>query len=219
MTQSAPAYIPFAEISRLPIEYEWNSWDPYTLLGNAEEATLDALAEVSDRGVITFAIGCSEWVVFRLFPHFQDRRALQYLEACWALVMGASIALPPELKESEWQGKILSPIGLSIQTIINSWKMAEDGEADAHAGFAERLPLLVLNDTASFIIWRNEVLKRLIRFHPYDDNEPIGKLVAREILDPKINLDGVNQNDLVKRALEAMSLKENPYIELLEDGR
>ena len=44
MTQSAPAYIPFAEISRLPIDYEWDSWDPYTFLGDADEATLDALA-------------------------------------------------------------------------------------------------------------------------------------------------------------------------------
>lgn len=215
MIQFAPAYIPFSEISRFPIEYEWDSWDPYKFLGDAEEATLDALAEVSDRGVITFAIGCSEWVVFRLLPYFQDHRALYYLEACWALVMGASVALPPDLKESEWPGKILSPIGLSIQTIINSWKMAEDGEADAHAGFAERLPLLVLNDATSFVIWRNEVLKRLIRFHPYDDNEDMGKLVAREILDPTINLNSVNQNDLVKKALETMNLKENPYIELL----
>jgi len=211
-----PSYIPIAEISKLPIQHEWDDWDPYEFLGDAEEATLDALAGVSDRGVITFAIGCAEWVVYRLLPHLPDQRALFYLEACWALVMGVPIALPPEPKESEWQGKILSPVGLSILTIINSWLMAEDGEADAHAGFAERLPLLVLNDTAPFIAWRDQVLKRLEHFHPYsDEEESMGNLVAREVLDPTINIEGTNQDNLVKRTLDSMNLKENPYIEWL----
>ena len=129
MALVVPSYIPVAEISKLPIEHEWDNWDPYEFLGDAEESTLDMLAGVSDRGVITFAIGCSEWVVYRLLPHLQDKRALLYIEACWALVMGAQIALPPEPIESEWEGKILSPVGLSILTIINSWIMTEDGQA------------------------------------------------------------------------------------------
>lgn len=215
MTLVVPSYIPIAEISNLPMEYEWDSWDPYEFLGDAEEATLDALADVSDRGVITFAIGCSEWVVYRLLSHLPDHRALYYIESCWALVMGAPIALPPAPKESEWQGDILSPVGLSILTIINSWLLAEDGKADAHAGFAERIPLLVLNDTKSFVKWRNEVLKRLVYSHPYDD-ESMGNLVPREILDPTIELDSINQIEFVQRTLDTVDFEGNPYIELLE---
>jgi hypothetical protein len=130
--------------------------------------------------------------------------------------MGASIALPVAPKESEWQGKILSPIGLSILTIINSWVMSEDGKADAHGGFAETIPLLVLNDTTSFIAWRDRVLKRLEYFHPYDEeDESMGNLVAREILDPTFRLEGGNQGDLVKNTLESISLTDNPFIEQL----
>ena len=81
------------------------------------------------------------------------------------------------------------------------------------AGFAERIPLLVLNDKSPFITWRNQVLKRLEYFHPYnEDDESMGDLVAREILDPAFKLDGVNQNDLVKRTLESMDLSNNPYV-------
>ncbi len=216
MALPAPSYIPVSEISRPLIEYEWDSWDPYELLGNAEEETLDVLAGVSDRGVITFAIGCSEWVIYRLLPHLSDRRVLPYLEAFWALVMGAPIALPPDPIGSEWQGKILEPVGLSLLTISNAWRLAEDGQADAHGGFAERLPLLLLSDTKPFTIWRSKVLQRLERFHPYDEeDEFMGNLVAREILDSTIDLEGVNENDLVKRTIKTMALNENPYIEWL----
>ena len=216
MTLPKPGYIPITDIGAPPVKHDWDSRDPYALLGNAEEETLDALAGVSDRGVVTFAIGCSEWVVYRLLPHLSDRRALSYLEACWALVMGAPIALPPEPIESEWQGNVLAPVGLSMLTIHNAWQLAEDGEADAHGGFAERLPLLVLNDTEPFIAWRKDVLRRLERFHPYDEeDESLGDLVAREILDPTINLEGSEQNELVKHTLETLDLDGNPYIERL----
>jgi len=216
MALAIPNYIPVREVERFPVEHDWDEWDPYEFLGEAEQGTLDALAEVSDRGVITFAIGCSEWVVYRLLPQLPDQRAVFYLEACWALVMGAQIELPPEPKESEWKGKILAPVGLSILTIINAWLMAEDGEADAQAGFAERLPLLVLNDAAPFIAWRDQVLKRLVQYHPYrDGDESMGPLVAREILDPTIDLGSINQEDLVKRSLDSMGLNENPYIKML----
>lgn len=207
-----PKYIPLNDISKQPINYHWKDWDPYIMLEPASEETLDALAEISDRGVITFSIGCAEWVIYRLSPYFKDQRVWYYLEACWALVLGAPIAIPTDPVFDEWQGKILSPIGLSILTILNAWRMVENDRADAYAGFAERIPLWVLHDTQPFISWRDIVLQRLIRWHPYDENTAIEPLVPREILDPSIDLDGINQDALVKKELNRIGLENNPYI-------
>ena len=67
-----PKHIPVDTMSKPPVNDHWQDWDPYALLGKAPEETLDALAEVSDRGVITFAIGCDEWVTDRLSPYLTD---------------------------------------------------------------------------------------------------------------------------------------------------
>lgn len=113
-----PKHIPVDTMSKPLVNDHWEDWDPYALLGKASEATPDVLEEVSDRGVITFAIGCAEWVTYRLSPYLTDQQAWHYLEACWAWVLGATVALPPDPICDEWQVKIHAPIGLSILTVV-----------------------------------------------------------------------------------------------------
>jgi hypothetical protein len=219
VTLPAPSYIPIVEISSPSVDYEWDSWDPYELLGQTNGETLDALAGVSNRGIVTFAIGCSEWVIYRLLPHMSERHASSarlYLEAWWAFVMGAPIAIPLDVVEKEWPGKNLAPVALALITINNAWRLSENGEADTHGGFAERLPLLVLKDPQPFIVWEKKVLKRLEYFHPYDEGDgSMGALIAREILDPTIDLKGIEESELVRRTIEAMNLKNNQYVQWL----
>lgn len=211
MSLSIPSYIPVRSLRRTPIFHDWDAYDPYSILPAVQVSTLESLCHVSDRALIAFAIGCSEWVVFRFLDYLSDDRALSYLEACWVFEVSENVYLPREQKAEEWTGRVLAAIDLSMLTIINTVYFTEDGQGHLKAAFAECLPLHVIAEVDLFITWRDLVLKRLCRLFPRDASNPWGAAVPRQALDPDFPIDRVNIPGIMYDFLEQAS--GNVYVQ------
>ena len=211
MSSKLPNYIP-ESIAVDAVWYEWDEWDPYCLLGDVDEAVLEQCGALSDRAAMVFSIGCLEWVLARLRPMIKSELPYQYLAACKALVLGAPMALPHFPDSSQWQGKVMSPIGLAIVNTINTWYMAEDGEADTHAAFSANVPLHLLGDQVElYIVWQHKILARLATLYPYNDDD-IEALVPIATLDPGWDPVGKDLASIAACELSEIDLQRNPLI-------
>lgn len=214
MNSKLPNYI-HESITVDAVWYKWDEWDPYSLLGDVDESVLEQCGALSDRAAMVFSIGCLEWVLARLDPMITNKLPYQYLAACKALVLGAPIALPPFPDSSQWQGKVMSPIGLAIVNAMNTWYMAEDGEADVHAAFSAKVPRHLLNDQVErYIDGKHKVLVRLKTLFPYnDDDDSMEALVPMAMLDPDWDPDGKDLASIAVQELNEIDL-DNPLIVL-----
>lgn len=208
--ESSPFVPP--KVTRQPLRYDWDPWNPYSLLGNPNPETINLLEKVSDRAQIAYSIGCAEWVAQRLRRWFETSHPFLYIEAFWAFEMDKRILAPVETVEAEWQGKILAPMDLALMTVLNTYYTSADGDGALESAFAERISLHVLNDRQDFLIWRESVLPRLALHYPRDKDNSWGAPIPREALNPLAPLTPEMTMKYVTDFLSRVSLKTNPLI-------
>ncbi len=214
-----PSYIPISLIQNQPIKYTWNDWDPYAAVGEPSEETAFQLSQLSNRAIISFSIGCAEWVIYRFKELKSDTRPYDYLEALWAFEMSKEIMLPPESNEDEWQGRILAPVDLAIVTVFNTVNQTEYEIPDLDAAFAERIAIYVLGDSEPFLKWKSAVMPRLESLFPRDGKDPWGLPVPREVLDPTVELRPEILMNLVNRFLKSLHYDSNKFIRFIETSQ
>jgi len=212
MTLKPPSYIPVEIISKAPIDYEWDAWDPYAPLGKQDEDTMDRLALLSYRAIIAYSIGCAEWVVYRLSRFFDDQTPYAFLEACWAFEMDKGFEAPSPLKAADWQGPVLGAVDLALVSILNTYYATDEGAPEVEAALGELIALHVLKDTEPFIVWRERILERLLQLYRCPVEDSWGRSVPREALDPNVQIDGADQDRLVKAFLNSLDFKENRFL-------
>lgn len=212
MTLSRPSYIPLELSKAAKVKHDWDNWDPYSLLGTQSEETQTALSHLSDRAQIAYSIGCAEWVIWRFEGLSGELRPYEILEASWAGEMSADLVAPPQLNHREWEGPIRGPMDLALVTILNAFYSSESGNAQEDAAFAERISLHVLAEKEPFHHWRAQVLDRLERFFPRDVDNPIGKAVPREALDPTLPMSEESRGKLVNLFFENLDVTANPLL-------
>lgn len=207
-----PSYVPIQDILAEPLSHSWDDWDPYAILQPADERTVAQLTRVHNRGITAFAIGCAEWVVYRFNAHSDDTMPYQYLEAYWAYVMGIENVDIPVTEHEEWTGLMRGPMNLALMTVMNTVFLSEEGPPAEECGIAEQNALHVLPNKESFFTWRDAVLPRLQSLCPRDEVHPDGFPVAREVLDPNINLALDDLPSLTATFLATLDYDANPYI-------
>jgi hypothetical protein len=209
-----PSYIPISQIQSEPITYEWNEWDPYKALGNPDPNTKEALASLSYRALIAFSIACAEWVVYRLWNHLNDESALQFLEAAWAFEMDQRYQDLDESNEDEWQGQVRAPVDLALMSILNTINETETKAPVVDAAFAERIPLFVLTNASLFIGWRDRVAARLQHLYARDPDDPWGRPVPPQAMDPSVEFTQEGEANFVREFFAQPSLRANPFLKL-----
>ncbi|MEW5702959.1 MAG: hypothetical protein AB1792_12120 [Candidatus Zixiibacteriota bacterium] len=218
MALSPPRYIPIAILQKAPVTHSWDDWDPYPLVGTQREETMDRLARLSDRAIIAFAIGCAEWVVFRLGNLSTDPTPLDFLEAAWAFEMDKEIESLPESEDKDWQGPIRGPLDLSLMTILNTYYTTEEGTAEIEGAFAELVALHVQHDTSYFEAWRKRALQRLSDHYPRKKSDTWGPPVPREVLDPAVKISPELAQEYVQRFLDGLDFEKNPFLKRVPGG-
>lgn len=182
----APNYIPIHKIAKTEVDYTWDEWDPYKVIGQTDEVIYKKLLNISKEGILVFAIGCAEWVVYSLSDFIKgDSRPYVFLEQCWSFLLKKNGNLPPETKESEWKGPVLGAIDLSLMTILNVWNSEESKSSANDAAFLATLVLHVLSNNESkhlFNDWMNKVIDRLNSILPKGNNLD-SVVIDRSILD------------------------------------
>lgn len=206
------SYIPVATISKASTNYEWDEWDPYAPLGKHDEDTMDRLNLLSHRAIISYSIGCAEWVVGRFSRLFKNHDPYDFLEACWAFEMDKGYEVPSPLKEEEWQGPVLGAIDLALVTIINTYMSTDEGDPVVEAALGELIALHVLEDAEPFKVWREQLLKRFFQLYRRSDTDIWGKPVPREALDLNMQIDLKNYEGFVKAFLSSLDTKENQIL-------
>ena len=212
MALEVPPYIPVDDIAVEDIQYEWSEWDPYEPIGMPSEDVENRLENVSNFGITAFALGCAEWVVYRLSRLSADATPLQFIEACWVTLMGFDEALPPESDEDDWQGPVRAAIDLSLMTVLNTVYLAEEAAPTNHGALAAKIATHVLVDPAPFLAWQDRVLERLEKYCARDENRPDGLPVPREILDPGVDLETADRNALIGAFVEGVDFQANPFL-------
>lgn len=215
MSLGVPLYIPLEQIARLDIQHRWSDWDPYELLELPDEGTKNKLRKVSNRGIITFALGCTEWVFYRFTKLLSDRTAktvYDYLETFWVYVMGNEDAIPPETEHEEWLGPVHGPINLSLMTTLNTIYVSEHGAPIQNGAFSAQIALHVLVEQSPFLSWQDNILERLTRYCPRDEDNPEGLAVPKEILDPSVELTEQIRVRLIEAFLAKVDYAKNPYL-------
>ncbi|RJX32219.1 MAG: hypothetical protein C4531_06665 [Desulfurivibrio sp.] len=206
------SFLPLSHIAALPLSYEWDDWDPYEVVGEAEEELIDRLAGLSFRAVAAFAIGCAEWVVCRFARVSDDPAPLQYLEACWAYIMSDGFEAPPEMEDEDWKGEVRGAMNLALMTVLNTLYGFEDESPESEAAFADRVALHVLNGDAMYIAWRENVLQRLAAAYRRDEADPFGPVVPREIINPQVVTAAEQAEALVAQFLAKIDVRANPFL-------
>jgi hypothetical protein len=208
----APLYIPIEEINIVKPEHKWNDWDPFEMINWPDENFKKNLAKVSNNGITCFALGCAEWVVYRLGKYLKENLAFHYLEAFWLYIMGIDAALPPETDNENWQGVILGPINLALMTVLNTIYLAEQGPPVQNGALAAEIAKHVLNDTEKFDKWRDDVIHRLIKYSSRIEEYPEGRPLPCEILNPKYEYDEDKRMNLIKKSVYSIDFKINPFL-------
>jgi hypothetical protein len=207
----AIAQIDASSIDR--VHYEWDAWDPYSVLGDSDLQTQAVLRGTSDRAKLTYAIACSEWVVQQLSPLMEkDATPWQFIEACWAFEMSGRYALPPESDEDQWQGPVRAAVDLSLMTILNTAFGFEDDNAEVDAAFAESIARHVVVDKDVFDRWRKIVLDRLQVLHPLDELNHLGAPIPREVVDIASTSDAEQYMPMVEKFLAELRTDSNPFL-------
>jgi len=212
MIQSSPNYIPIKYLCSLSSQYEWDDWDPYEVVGKINEELVEKLAMLSFRAVVTFAIGCSEWVIWRFRKKTDDPVPYQYLEACWVYNLTNEYKAPPILKDKDWKGPVRGAINLSLMTILNSIYNTEDECPEAEAAYADDVTLHILSNDPLYIEWRDKVLSRLNDLYPRQDKNPMGNPIPREVLDVDTEFNFDDSEILIHNFLSTVNILDNPFI-------
>lgn len=207
-------YIPIKHLCDLSNHYEWDDWDPYEVVGEINGELVEKLAALSFRAVVTFAIGCCEWVVWRFKEKTDDQAPYQYIEACWIYILTDIYKAPPVLKDRDWKGSVRGAINLSLMIVLNAIYNIEDECPEAEAAYVDAAALYILGNDPLYIEWRNKVLTRLNDFYPRQDNNPMGNPIPREILDVNTKFNYEESSILVNNFLSSLDISSNPFIRL-----
>lgn len=213
-TPTQTSHCPFvpAHVGQQEGRYEWNAWDPYSILPPVDDARVEALSQLSDRAQIAYAIGCAEWVVQGLARHLTTNLPFLYLEAFWAFEMDKRIQSPPETVEADWQGRVLAPIDLALMTVLNTYYASGEGSGAAESALSGCIALHVLDEKADFQAWSKAVISQLSRHFPRRESDPWGAPISREALIPGVTMTDTERMESVQRFLASINQAKNPLV-------
>lgn len=203
-----PSYVKSCLIDKDKVNYEWSDWDPYELIEEADEKTVEVLNRLSLSGMLCFVTGCLEWVAYRC--SYDDKYTLpfEYIEAFWVYLAGLEIALPDEVTDDDrWEGPLDGPVNLLIGKFYSTAQVFDFGGSATEAAFSAQVVKYILNDPEPFLQWESAVLSRLNKYaslkYRSDELHPI----AKQIVDP-----GFEYNIEIERVLIRKNLLEiNPH--------
>ena len=212
-----PPYIHKSVFNKETISHEWNDWDPYELIADANEDVIQALSKLPLSGMLCFVVGCIEWVVYRCSYDDNYRLPYEYIEAFWVYLAGVEISIPEEVTEDDrWEGPLDGPINLVIGKFYTTNHTFDFGGSPVEAAFPAKVVLHVLHDPDPFLQWQGEVLDRLNRFYASKDFTDRFKIIHKQILNPDFDYRPELVNSLIREMLLSIDFSSNRFLHHIE---
>jgi hypothetical protein len=214
-----PHYIEQAGVVGVPIRYKWDDDDLPTFYTEADRIER-SIAATTTAGAVAGALGCLEWIAWRLSSHADVSVLLQALEAMWAGVVDPRYVRslresPLALKHVTSRGPKDGAVYVAYKQLKSLQNCLESKEpASPEASCAVRMARFVLPDSKSFDNWWRIVLKRLVETHPDTEEGPddIGDPIPKEAIDPAISYQSRDDSRYLSAFLNQLDPKANPFL-------
>jgi hypothetical protein len=214
-----PAYIQESGVVGAPIKHKWNDEDLPTFYTESDRIE-SLIAKTTTAGAVALALGCLEWVGWRMSKSTDVAVISDAIEALWAGIIDVNYVRSLResslaLKRDEWQGPGRGPVFVVYKQLKGLQKCLELKEpASPEASSAVRLGKFVIPQTKPFEEWWRFALKRLASAHPdkEEGQDDIGKPIPRDALDPSIDYKPGDAKRYLSRFLKGLDPAANPFL-------
>jgi hypothetical protein len=214
-----PNYIEEAAVVGAPIRYKWDDDDLPTFYTESDRIQ-STIAKTTTAGAVALALGCLEWVAWRLSAQSDISLLLHALEAMWAGIVDARYVRslhdsPMALKHTDWHGAKDGAVYVAYMQLRDLQTCVDDKEpASPEASCAVRMARFVLPSPKQFDSWWRLVLKRVVDSHPdrEEGDQDIGKPIPREALDPSIVYHRRDDTRYLSAFIKRLDPASNPFL-------
>jgi len=223
-----PPLIHELDVVSAPLDFQWDDKVPSSNYAREDHRLERRIAKTSDRGAIAFGAALAEWVFWRLNAVSDSKIAGAYIESVWAAIVDWAYLDPkmdPQdtMKWKDWRGKERGPLCAAAMVLSRAVAVAVRGEPpNLFVSNLGSLAELVVSDKTAFRKWRNWALDRLVEIQPFDNDEPSGKPLPREALDPGFSFKAGTSGKLIDHFLRNLDYTKNRFLrspaEMLKAG-
>jgi hypothetical protein len=221
VTLLVPQYIKVSGIQDSAIRYQWDDWKRLPAAVAPDPEATDRLQQISQRAVLAFACGASEWIVCRFATLCNDPAPWHFIEAAWAMILdvrysgfGSGTGWQSYAQKS-WVGPVRGPINRALVRLECAFiNLAREGHNDP-TEYASRLSTLaayLMTSPAAYKRWRGWVIGRLEQLYPRNLQDPIGDVVPREVIDPDSDFQVELTEHLINRFLSSLDHRSNIFL-------
>jgi hypothetical protein len=179
-----------------------------------------ALEGVSQRAVLAFSCGISEWLVYRLARLCDNSMPWDYIEAAWAMTINVwYCGYGPggyweDYSDEGWEGPVKDPISDALNLLETQIKeLAWDFNDPAHlAGFSSTLTTYVMTDPVPYKRWCQQVLERFEAIYPRNPKDELGDVVPRQAIDPEYDFKIEKTEFLINEFLSRIDYHSNIFL-------
>lgn len=207
-------FIPISKCTA-ELDYEWEDAAESKYI-REDRALTSRLEKVSQRSVGAIALGCAEWLFWRVHSYPDSQLLKDAIDAFWVGLADMSLILPLEghplfPRRKEWRGPVRGPIGSGYRLLATVFESVRRGSfATTHTSCLSQLTSHIWKNAPALKEWRKDLIERLIKMFPFNPDAPLGPLVVREMLDPNYVYDPARIPELVNA--HARSLGQNPFL-------
>jgi len=199
-------------IAAAPLQYIWDDNDPYIPLGDPDPQVIEKLEQVSLRAVLAFAVGCAEWVLYRLKNHSDASLPWEYVDAQWAGLFIWKLRYLWDPGHKDKDGPVRGAIDMAMRDLTNCSRALKLAEGQVDAAMIARLAEYVMSDPSVFLKWRDRALERLSQIYPLDNDEPFGQPMPREALDDAVVMTAESGVGLAEAYVRSLDFSKNEFL-------
>jgi hypothetical protein len=213
MSITVPEYISNSHLQSSEIQYLWDEWNLEDTVGTLDDDVYQKLKDMSLRASFAALLGAAEWVLYRLNPLLEDDTLpSQAIEAGWAQIVDPRYAIPWNPFE-DWTGPIKGPLRRVCMLMADAADYLDQKvEVASPAAQVLKLAAHVLPNNQPYKAWERSTLKRLRGFFPWNELDPLGDPVPRQVLDPNFDLSAHQLQELIRTYLKELDFNDHAFL-------
>jgi hypothetical protein len=218
---SIPKYLEETNIQHNVLRYQWDEWDDLPALEVIDERLVTRLNGLSQRAVLAYGCGTSEWLVYRFGALCDIRAPWNYLEAAWAMIISVRYCGYRSrgwqyYSQEEWgDGPVKGPIKDGLVSLDIAFRqLSSEYESDPSIMIATISTLLchVMTDPVPYKKWSDQVLKRFESLYVRNSLDLLGDVVPRQAIDPAYDFHVEETEALINDFLANLNYRNNPFL-------
>jgi hypothetical protein len=221
MTLALDNYLNATGVQDTVLRFEWDDWKSRPALEKPDAQLVTRLKGLSQRAVLAFECGTAEWIVHRFGKLLDERAPADFVAAAWAMTIsvrytgyGKGPGWQP-FAQKGWDGPVRRPVRDALNGLeIDLQQLFSEYHTDPSVGAALlfNLASYVMTDPAPYADWTDEVLRRFEQLYPRDPSDPLGDVVPKEAVDPRVEFHAEFTETLVNQYLATLDVSRNMFL-------